>query len=238
MEKRVVSLGIVFVLVVIVYFAYNDANKSTGIEKSDNEVTYTVKEKSNNKDDALAVVDKYIRNDATSRYDLYYILLREDFAGPTIIYAIDNAEVNWKEECLDYAKALIKKDHISKSKLIGNLSDGLYTEEEIDYAMDNLNVDWKNEAVEFIKFCKGGGHSEESFIYQAFMAGFTREEVDYAMDNVEIDYVEECYIKISYYMDINDCDEESTRAELESEGFIFEHINQAFNRRRQEEMKE
>lgn len=236
MIKKILRWIILVLVMIVLVVSIDKMIESNKIENGNsNKTVVYVEEKSNNKDDALTVVDKYIRNDSTNRYDMYYILLREGFSDETMLYAINNTEEDWKEECLDYTKSILDKDQVSESGLIEQLTGKLYTREEIQYAMDNIEVDWNDEAVEFVEFCIGGGHSENSFRYQMFVAGFTKEEIDYAMNNVEIDYIEECYIRISYFMDINDCDEESARAELDSEGFLFEHINQAFNRRYAEE---
>lgn len=219
-------------VVLVVLYAYK-LGGTENIQNDDEILTPpTVVEKDNdNKEDALSAAESIVSENAISRYDLYYKLLFMDFTEEAIMYAVENVDVDWKEECVEFADYTVNKGYFSESELIFKLSDVCYDREEIDYALDTLNIDWKAEAVQCANACKDGGFSPVGLRQNFYTIGFDKELVDYALSTVDIDYVYQCEVRISYFMDMNDYNEEDTRWELKYDGFDEETINKAFENR-------
>lgn len=193
-----------------------------------------IEEDNNNLDDALSSAKKYIDNEPMSRDKLYYALLQDNFSNEAILYALENIEVDWNAECVEYTEHILGKDYYSESSLIYELADEEYTRDEINNAIDTLNIDWQNEAVQCANACRLGGFSEIGIRINFYNLGFNEDLTNYALETVEYNYVEECETRISYFMDINDLDEESTRYELKADGFDEECIEKAFEMRNKE----
>ena len=74
MIKKILRWIILVLVMIVLVVSIDKMIESNKIENGNsNKTVVYVEEKSNNKDDALTVVDKYIRNDSTNRYDMYYI---------------------------------------------------------------------------------------------------------------------------------------------------------------------
>ena len=231
--KRKAMIAIIITLLIsgsiISLFLLNNNDTNNEINNVHNE-EYRPPVKSDSKEEALDAAKKIVDIEITNKYDLYYKLI-PDYTGEAALYAVENVDVDWNKECLEYADQIINKDYFSESQLIFKLSDVGFNREEINYALDELNVDWRAEAVQCAKACRNEGFSPTSLRYNFYTIGFDKELVDYALSQVEYDYVSECEVRISYFMDINDYNEEDTRWELEDDGFDKETIDKAFELR-------
>ena len=227
--KRWILLMYILVVILILFFIWNK-NDSTYSELDEGEVeTKEVYVINHDESEALEIVLNKIETENTSRRDINNdLIFNHHFSDSIVVRVICNSNVDWKEECLDYANNIIKTDKVSKSRLMFLLSEKDFTGDEIEYAIENVDVDWLEEAEQFVNFCIGGGHSETSLKSQMIYMGFTNEEINHAFNVIEIDYVEECVSSISYFMDINDLNEEDTRFELEEYGYSKDCINEAF----------
>jgi len=226
-----------FILVGFYAFALLMDVKELTPTDDDSSVRMVVEKYNDSKNDALEAAEKIVNENVTNRSDLYYKLVSEKFTEEAIMYAVENVNVDWNKECLEYADQILNKDYFSESRLILKLSDVNFNREEINYALDELNVDWKAEAVQCAKACRNEGFSPTSLRHNFYTIGFNKELVDYALSQVEYDYVSECEVRISYFMDMNDCNEEDTRWELEDDGFDKETIDKAFENRNERNVK-
>ncbi|MDE6701367.1 MAG: Ltp family lipoprotein [Acetatifactor sp.] len=119
-----------------------------------------------------------------------YDMLRKDFTADAAQYAIDNLNVDWKENALFQAQKYDEVLHLSKAGLYDQLrSDygGRFTAEEAQYAVDNIKADWKNNALIIAKKYQKSKDVSPDDIYDwltSYAIKFTAEEAQYAIDNL------------------------------------------------------
>ena len=108
---------------------------------------------------ALEKAQSYCSDDMTiSKAEVYNKLTSEyegNFTVEAAQYAIDNLEVDWKENALKKAKSYLETMSMSKATLYEQLTSEYgngFTAEEAQYAVDNVKADWKANAWEYAKF--------------------------------------------------------------------------------------
>ena len=102
---------------------------------------------------ALKKAMSYSKNMHMSKSAIYDQLVSEygeKFSEDAAQYAMENIEVDWKENALAKAESYSKNMHMSKEgvydQLVSEYGEG-FTEEEASYAVDNLDADWKENAL-------------------------------------------------------------------------------------------
>ncbi len=87
---------------------------------------------------ALREAESYLKHMAFSREGLIDQLEYEGYAEDDIIFAVDNVEVNWNEECYEDAQSYLDLMSFSKSGLMDQLEYEGYTYEQIQYAIEKV----------------------------------------------------------------------------------------------------
>ena len=87
---------------------------------------------------ALDKAKSYLKYSAFSREGLINQLDFEGFEEDDIIFAVDNVEVDWNEQCYEKAKSYLKYSSFSKQSLINQLEFEGFTDEQIAYAVEKV----------------------------------------------------------------------------------------------------
>ena len=112
------------------------------------------------------------------------------FTAEAAQYAIDNVDVDWKENALKRAKSYANM-HMSKAGVYDQLVSeygGQFTPEEAQYAVDNVDADWKQNALKKAESYQELMAMSPNAIYDQLVSEygeqFTAEEAQYAVDNL------------------------------------------------------
>ena len=87
---------------------------------------------------ALEKAEDYLRYSAFSRQGLINQLEFEGFEENDIIFAVDNVEVDWNEQCYKKAKSYLQYSSFSKQGLIDQLEFEGFTDAQIAYAITKV----------------------------------------------------------------------------------------------------
>ena len=111
----------------------------------------------------------------------------EKFSAEAAQYAVDNVDVDWKENALKTAQEYSEVLYLSKAAIYDQLIFGQFTLEEAQYAIDNVEIDWRENALKTAKIHQEIDSKSLSAIYDDLVNGekFTPEEAQYAIDNLE-----------------------------------------------------
>lgn len=144
---------------------------------------------------ALKSAKNYISMMPMSKKGLYNQLTSEfgdSFPADAAQYAIDNLEIDYKEQALKSAKNYISMMPMSKKGLYNQLTSDFgdkFTEEEAQYAVDNLEVDYREQALKAAKNYQGIFPMSNNQLKRQLMSDagdkFTEEEAQYAIDNLD-----------------------------------------------------
>lgn len=125
-------------------------------------------------------------------YDQLTSEYADKFTPEAAQYAIDNLEVDYKENALKSAKKYSDMMYMSKQGLYDQLTSEYgekFTTEEAQYAVDNLEVDYNENALECAKNYQETMSMSPAAIYDQLVSEygekFTVEEAQYAIDNLE-----------------------------------------------------
>lgn len=115
----------------------------------------------------------------------------ESFTVEAAQYAVDNVEVDWKENALKKAESYANNMHMSKAGVYDQLTSEhgeQFTPEEAQYAIDNVDADWKQNALKKAESYQEHMAMSPSAIYDQLVSEygeeFTAEEAQYAIDNL------------------------------------------------------
>ena len=144
---------------------------------------------------ALRKAKTYSDNMNMSKVGIYEQLTSEygeKYKAEAAQYAIDNLQVDWKENALKKAKTYSSTMNMSKAGVYDQLISEYgekFTEEEAQYAIDNLQADWKGNALKKAKTYQESMAMSPSAIYDQLVSEygekFTEEEAQYAIDNLQ-----------------------------------------------------
>ncbi|MBE6535526.1 MAG: hypothetical protein E7677_02765 [Ruminococcaceae bacterium] len=87
---------------------------------------------------ALKKAESYLKYSNFSRQGLIDQLEYEGFEESDIIFAVDNVEVDWNEECYEKAQSYLKYSSFSKQGLIDQLEFEGFTDAQIAYAIKKV----------------------------------------------------------------------------------------------------
>ena len=139
---------------------------------------------------ALKKAESYLRYSAFSREGLIDQLEYEGFEESDIIFAVDNVDVDWNEECYEKAKSYLKYSSFSKQGLIDQLEYEGFTDDQIAYAIakvgygsssgnnghqgteSNLTIGQKNALEKAESYLRYSAFSREGLIDQLEYEGF------------------------------------------------------------------
>ncbi len=114
----------------------------------------------------------------------------ESFSTEAAQYAIDNLDVDYKENALEKATSYASNMHMSKAgvynQLISEYGEN-FTEEEAQYAIENVQADWNANALEKAKSYQEMNMSPSEIwnqLVSEYGEGFTQEEANYAIENL------------------------------------------------------
>ena len=166
----------------------NDAQASNGAQTQQNEENNgrnTVDTATLGQKNALQKAEEYLKYLALSKQGLIGQLEYEGFEEADISYAMNNLNVDWKEQCYEKAKSYLKQSAFSKQALIEQLEFEEFEAADISYAMDKLNVDWKEQCYEKAKsYLEYSAFSKQGLIDQLEFEGFTNDQIAYAIEKV------------------------------------------------------
>jgi len=119
-----------------------------------------------------------------------YLTKYDRYSEDATQYALNNLNVDWKEQALLKAKSY-QEFHYSKEKLVEQLINiEKFTQEEADYAIEQGNFDWKEEAVKKAEFYANGGKITKEKLLEKLVVyrKFTQGEAEYAIEHAKIDW--------------------------------------------------
>ena len=134
-----------------------------------------------------------------SKAKVYDALVQgKKFTAEEIQYAMDNIEVDWKENAIKVVKSYggtkqYAMDYLSKVEMYEYLisESQMFTIEEAQYAVDNAGIDWETNALGKVRLENNDLLASESKIEtynHLILDGFTIEEAQYAVDNAGVDW--------------------------------------------------
>ena len=87
---------------------------------------------------ALKKAESYLKYSSFSRKGLIDQLEFEGFDTNDILFAVDNVEVDWNEQCYKKAETYLKYSSFSKQRLIEQLEYEGFTDDQIAYAINKV----------------------------------------------------------------------------------------------------
>ena len=87
---------------------------------------------------ALEKAESYLRYSSFSREGLIDQLEFEGFEANDILFAVDNVDVDWNEQCYKKAESYLKYSSFSKQGLIDQLKFEGFTDDQIAYAINKI----------------------------------------------------------------------------------------------------
>ena len=116
----------------------------------------------------------------------------EKFPEDAAQYAMDNLDVDYKENALKKAESYSETMYMSQAGIYDQLTSEYgekFTEEEAQYAVDNLVADYNANALAKAKSYQETMSMSKAAIYDQLVSEygeqFTKEEAQYAIDNLE-----------------------------------------------------
>ncbi len=116
----------------------------------------------------------------------------EGFGADAAQYAIDNADIDYKENAVKKAEQYGNRMNMSKTGIYDQLISEYgeqFTPEEAQYAIDNIDIDYNQNALKKAQSYSSSMNMSKSAIYDQLISdygeGFTAEEAQYAIDNLE-----------------------------------------------------
>ena len=164
--------------------------------KSENTETKTAQIEKNKEKELKEALDKaksYDKSLNLSYSAMKKNLLEEDFSEEAIKYALDNVDIDWKQNALEKAKEYAKAPLISRKVIYEKLHyENGFNDPEVNYAIDNVDVDWKKVAIEKAKDYAKNNHLSSFNTASELQREnrFTPEEAKYAVENAGIDWKE------------------------------------------------
>ncbi|HHT45172.1 MAG TPA: hypothetical protein GXZ89_06740 [Fastidiosipila sp.] len=138
---------------------------------------------------AVSTAESYLRYTSFSKLGLVGQLEYEGYTNEEAVYAVNNVDVDWKEQALDSAKRYLDYSAFSYKGLIGQLEYEKYTSEESKYGADNCGADWMEQAVKAAnRYLDVMSFSKRGLIDQLKYDGFTDAEARYGVENADADW--------------------------------------------------
>ncbi|MGN0266405.1 MAG: Ltp family lipoprotein [Lachnospiraceae bacterium] len=116
----------------------------------------------------------------------------DQFPDDAAQYAVDNLQVDWKDNALKCAENYSDTMYMSKQGIYDQLISEFgekFTEEEAQYAIDNMEADWKANALKTAENYQTTMAMSKQAIYDQLISEygeqFTAEEAQYAVDNLQ-----------------------------------------------------
>lgn len=132
---------------------------------------------------AIRMANDYLKFTSFSKSGLIKQLEFEGFNEEDAAYAVNQLDVDWKEQAVYKAEDYLKFSAFSKSGLIEQLRFEGFSEEEATYAVNQLDIDWKEQAVKKAEdYLDFSAFSRKGLIEQLEFEGFTKDEAIYAVD--------------------------------------------------------
>lgn len=126
-----------------------------------------------------------IYNQLTSEYG-------EQFSEEAAQYAMENIDVDWKENALKKAENYSDTMYMSKKGIYDQLISEYgeqFTEEEATYAIENIKADWSANALKKAQSYQENMDMSPAAIHDQLTSEygekFTKEEADYAIENLD-----------------------------------------------------
>lgn len=126
-----------------------------------------------------------IYNQLTSEYG-------EQFSEEAALYAMENIDVDWKENALKKAENYSDTMYMSKKGIYDQLISEYgeqFTEEEATYAIENIKADWNANALKKAQSYQENMDMSQAAIHDQLTSEygekFTKEEADYAIENLD-----------------------------------------------------
>lgn len=195
---------------------------------------------------ALKKAELYLRTSSFSRESLITQLEFEGFEKDDIIFAVDNVEVDWNEQCYKKAEGYLKYMAFSKQGLADQLEFEGFTSSQISYALSkvgygsledeadenesNLTIGQKNALNQAESYLKTMAFSRQGLINQLEYEGYDEADILFAVDNVKVDWNEQCYKKAQSYLQVMSFSKQSLIQQLEYEGFTDSQISYAISK--------
>ena len=197
---------------------------------------------------ALEKAEDYLRYSAFSREGLINQLEFEGFEENDIVFAVNNVEVDWNEQCYKKAKSYLRYSSFSKQGLIDQLEFEGFTDAQIAYAIEkvgygsvqgdnenqeneiSMTIGQRNALEKAEDYLRYSAFSREGLIDQLEYEGFEENDIIFAVDNVEVDWNEQCYKKAKSYLQYSSFSKQGLIDQLEFEGFTDAQIAYAIEK--------
>lgn len=134
---------------------------------------------------AIKSANNYLSLTAFSKNGLIKQLEFEGFSNADATYAVNQLNVNWKEQAVKSANNYLKLTAFSSSSLIKQLEFEGFSNADATYAVGQLDVNWKEQAVKSAEdYLKLTSFSRSGLIRQLEFEGFSNEDATYAVDQI------------------------------------------------------
>ncbi len=172
---------------------------------------------------AAGVAQAYLASQAFSRKGLIEQLQYEGFSADVATAAVDQLNVDWKEQAAESAKNYLSTQSFSRDGLIQQLEYEGYTKDEATYGADQADINGADQAVQTAKdYLSYSAYSRKSLIEQLTYEGFSKEDATAAVDSLGTDWNEQAAKKAEEYLDVQDYSRDDLLDQLTYEGFTDE----------------
>ncbi len=179
---------------------------------------------------ALKSANEYLSFMSFSKEGLKGQLEYEKYTSKEVEYALNNINVDWKDQAVRKAVEYLDFMSFSEEGLRDQLEFEKFTDEEVDYAIKKIKIDIYKQAlkkaeeyIDLMPFSKEGLRDQLKF------EKFNDEEIEYALNNLKVNWYEQAVKKAEDYLDLMAFSREGLRSQLKYEKFTDEEVEYALN---------